>query len=190
MGKIRLKCQIADLKTEVTCYVIENETSNSPGKAAINILANGIFNFAPVFQVRWQERSSTKSLCREEAGGWSLLLGRKYARFPEDAENEAEAHLEEVEAVQKAIFPSQWCFRRKKKNSSLWLPNLISDKQIVCSLLLLYCLFLLSFPYLHCIMTSSIIAIRYCKEKNERYRRKVALANKESASYAEGVLMP
>lgn len=42
MGKIRLKCQIADLKTEVTCYVIENETSNSPGKAAINILANGI----------------------------------------------------------------------------------------------------------------------------------------------------
>lgn len=34
-------------------------------------------------------------------------------------------------------------------------------------------------------MTSSIIAIRYCKEKNERYRRKVALANKESASYAK-----
>jgi len=58
MGKIRLKCQIADLKTEVTCYVIENETSNSlfAGKAVDPCKRHFTFNFAPVFQVRLQER--------------------------------------------------------------------------------------------------------------------------------------
>ena len=42
MGKIRLKCQIADLKTEVTCYVIENETYNSLLLGRPWIHANGI----------------------------------------------------------------------------------------------------------------------------------------------------
>lgn len=42
MGKIRLKCQIADLKTEVTCSVIENETSNSLLLGRPWIHANGI----------------------------------------------------------------------------------------------------------------------------------------------------
>lgn len=27
IGKIRLKCQLADLKSEITCYVIDNDTS-------------------------------------------------------------------------------------------------------------------------------------------------------------------
>jgi hypothetical protein len=52
MGKIRLKCQIADLKTEVTCYVIENETYPFAGKAVDPCKRHSTFNFAPVFQVR------------------------------------------------------------------------------------------------------------------------------------------
>lgn len=29
IGKIRLKCQLADLKSEITCYVIYNDTPNA-----------------------------------------------------------------------------------------------------------------------------------------------------------------
>lgn len=30
IGKIRLKCQLADLKSEITCYVIYNDTPYNP----------------------------------------------------------------------------------------------------------------------------------------------------------------
>lgn len=42
MGKIKLKCQIDDLKIEVTCYVIDDETSYNLLVRRLYIHRNGI----------------------------------------------------------------------------------------------------------------------------------------------------
>lgn len=101
MGKIRLKCQIADLKTEVTCSVIENKTSNSLFLGRPWIHANGIvpstlhqsFKYSNVdkngqVQRLFSERMGLKPIARTQRC--------TYASDPEDEENEAEAHLEET----------------------------------------------------------------------------------------------
>lgn len=83
MGKIRLKCQIADLKTEVTCSVIENKTSNSLFLGRPWIHANGI---VPSCTSLSSTVTLTKTVKYKDSlrrgWGWSLLLGRKDVRTP------------------------------------------------------------------------------------------------------------
>lgn len=70
IGKIRLKCQLADLKSEITSYVIDNDTSYNLllGRPWIH----GNF-FVPstlyqCFKYVDEDKKSTNSLRRSEAG--------------------------------------------------------------------------------------------------------------------------
>lgn len=89
MGKIRLKCQIADLKTEVTCYVIENETSNS---LLLGWEGRGSMQTALYLQLCTSVSSTlTRTVKYKESLRRGSLRGLKpiakmYASYPEDEE--------------------------------------------------------------------------------------------------------
>lgn len=71
IGKIRLKCQLADLKSEITCYVIDNERhvlQSTAGKALDSRELCCYVHPPSMLQIcRRGQKKSTNSLRRSEA---------------------------------------------------------------------------------------------------------------------------